>query len=133
MRPNVFTPVQENGDVAEIPFCPNMAALKSTIAIRAETPKDLDLGPAFALVIGISEYKHGKKAGQELAPHEFTNLDFAAEDAKLVADRGHAERRSGGLGFPENGPCFGIDLVNLLGFHRTHPKGVIVPCEALRS
>ena len=42
-------------------------------------------GPAYALVIGISQYKHGREPGQELAPKEFTNLKLAAKDAEDFA------------------------------------------------
>lgn len=37
-----------------------------------------------ALVIGVSEYKHAAAANYELKPEQFTNLKFAADDARAV-------------------------------------------------
>jgi Caspase domain/TIR domain len=38
-------------------------------------------GPAYALVIGIKEYEHGREPGQVLEDHEFPNLKVADKDA----------------------------------------------------
>lgn len=43
-------------------------------------------GQGFALVIGISKYMSGRSANQELTSKRFTNLSFAANDAKEFAD-----------------------------------------------
>jgi hypothetical protein len=43
-------------------------------------------GPAYALVIGISKYEHGREPDQELAPDEFPNLRLAAKDAEDFAN-----------------------------------------------
>ena len=43
-------------------------------------------GPAYALVIGIKEYEHGREPGQVLEPHEFPNLRVADKDALDFAD-----------------------------------------------
>jgi hypothetical protein len=42
-------------------------------------------GPAYALVIGISQYKFGREPSGELGPKEFTNLKVASQDAKDFA------------------------------------------------
>lgn len=47
---------------------------------------DFYKGPAYALVIGISKYKHGCDPHQELAPNQFPNLEFAAKDAEDFAN-----------------------------------------------
>ena len=43
-------------------------------------------GPAYALVIGIKEYEHGRESGQVLQDHEFPNLKVADKDALDFAD-----------------------------------------------
>lgn len=43
-------------------------------------------GPAYALVIGIKEYEHGREPGQVLEDHEFPNLKVADKDALDFAD-----------------------------------------------
>jgi hypothetical protein len=43
-------------------------------------------GQAYALVIGISNYQNGCKAGQERTPEQFNNLKCAAQDAKDFAE-----------------------------------------------
>ena len=53
----------------------------------AEYSEDFFKGPACALVIGISEYKHGRPLGDAaLQPLQFRNLKFAAKDARDFAD-----------------------------------------------
>jgi hypothetical protein len=48
--------------------------------------EDFYKGPAYALVIGISNYKNGCDPGQGLAPNQFPNLKFAAKDAEDFAN-----------------------------------------------
>lgn len=42
-------------------------------------------GPAYALVIGISNYQHGQDAGQPLEDNQFPNLKYAKKDAEDFA------------------------------------------------
>ena len=52
-----------------------------------EYSEDFYKGPAYALVIGISKYKHGRDANQVLDdPKQFPNLDFADKDAEDFAN-----------------------------------------------
>lgn len=46
---------------------------------------DFYKGPAYALVIGISQYKYGCDS-QKLAPNQFPTLEFAAKDAEDFAN-----------------------------------------------
>lgn len=47
--------------------------------------EDFFKGPACALVVGISNYKHGQPPGQALEPMQFNNLKLAAKDAQDFA------------------------------------------------
>ncbi len=51
------------------------------ITSTREEPMGFYEGPAFALVIGISLYKHGTDPNRELEARQFTNLRCAAKDA----------------------------------------------------
>jgi hypothetical protein len=50
-----------------------------------ENPADLPKSPAYALVIGIRNYKYGKEPGHVLEDHEFPNLKVADKDASDFA------------------------------------------------
>jgi hypothetical protein len=50
-----------------------------------EYPADFHQGPAYALVIGIRNYKYGKEPGHVLEDHEFPNLKLADKDASDFA------------------------------------------------
>lgn len=64
-----------------------LASAQPLIAPPAD-PKPVPPPPpaaeAFALVIGVSSYQYGVPAGQELKAHEFTQLQFAAQDARAM-------------------------------------------------